>query len=418
VAAVFVFASSSLASVATSGSPPDSISWPVGTVVLPFEDLEGAILVSATVTQEKRDTTGTFVLDTGAGYLGLDHGLALELGIGSEGGSSELALSRIPLSRIQMGDLSIDQAQVMTFDADVVRTVLDRPIIGLIGHELFRDRALWIDYSSKRVALIPSRGEEGTAAPVSPIPLSAAAVALPFRLSHGGKVLVRARVSPRNGRATGWLTFAFDTGSTKCALLVHAKDDVTAGWRPALQGLESPTLMGRAVSSMVRAARFEAVGISDGASPVALPDVDVLVVHGPLGGELSRVAGEKISGLLGYSFLRRFRVLCDYPRRVLWLDPDPHFREDRPYEHSHAGLQLERRAGLVRVMSVAKPSPADRAGIRPGDHLVAIDRVSTSNGSLPDLGRLMEGKPGSIVSLTIRRGGHDTTYRLRRRLLL
>ena len=108
----------------------------------------------------------------------------------------------------------------------------------------------------------------------------------------------------------------------------------------------------------------------------------------------------------------------DYPNRVLWLDPAAGFREDRPYEHSHLGLQLERRDGAVRVMSVAKPSPAERAGIRPGDEVITIDRVAAAQASLLKLDRLMEGQPGTELSLTIRRGEHEMSYRLRRQRLL
>ena len=146
--------------------------------------------------------------------------------------------------------------------------------------------------------------------------------------------------------------------------------------------------------------------------------MDVLLVDSPLGRELSRVAGETVSGLLGYSFLRRFRVVCDYPHRVLWLDPLADFRDDRPFEHSHAGIQLVREGGLIRVMAVARPSPAQRAGIRSGDEIVTIDRVHAAEASLSDLARLMEGKPGTVFSVTIRRGARETPYRLRRQRLL
>src|SRR5262245_49899424 len=50
--------------------PPDQIRWPEGTTRVPFEDVEGVSLLEATATGVSgRDTTGAFVLDTGAGFI-------------------------------------------------------------------------------------------------------------------------------------------------------------------------------------------------------------------------------------------------------------------------------------------------------------------------------------------------------------
>lgn len=418
------------AASAKLGPTFQEIRWPAGTTVASFEDLDGVTLLQASVTgSDGRDTSGVFVLDTGAGYLALDEPLAAQLGIAARHSNGQIEFTPTPLPRFRLGDLDVQQAQTLIFDAEVIRNVIDRPVLGLFGQQPMNDRALWLDYQAKRIALVPASG------PVSGSPLvasrsivsslvSPSAIALPFRIAAGGKVLLKVRVVPRQGVPSGWRTFVFDTGATKCALFVSGEGaaDRTAGWRPAIHALETPTLLGRSSASLIRAARVEVKGTAgEGArkDPVAAAlDVDVLLVDSPLGQELSRAAGETVSGLLGYSFLRRFRVVCDYPHRVLWLDPVVGFRDDHPYEHSHAGIQLERRDGGVRVMSVARPSPAERAGIRPGDEVIEIDRVHAAEASLTDLGHLMEGKPGTMISLTIRRGESETSYRLRRQRLL
>jgi hypothetical protein len=35
---------------------------------------------------------------------------------------------------------------------------------------------------------------------------------------------------------------------------------------------------------------------------------------------LSQVTGAKIAGIVGYTFLKRFRETIDYPKAVLWLE--------------------------------------------------------------------------------------------------
>jgi hypothetical protein len=433
---------------AGASSIPPAKRWPEGSVQLPFEDLDGVTLLEATATGiQGRDTSGVFVLDTGAGYIALDEPLAIALGITAEPRAGQIDFTDSPLPRLRLGDLDLAQVQSLTFDAGVIRSVIDRPVLGLIGQQPMNDRALWIDYQAKRLALVPVAAEDSSSPAASRRTLAsllpASAIAIPFRMVAGGKVLIEARVVPRQGTPSKWRTFVFDTGATKCAVFVSREDslDGAARWQPSIHALETPTLLGRSAASLIRAAHVEVRGtrasgdavLSTGAQRASkpsdhparmtsaravAPDVDVLLVDSPLGKELSRVAGEKVSGLLGYSFLRRFRIVCDYPHRILWLDPVVGFRDDRPFEHSHAGIQLERQDGAVRVMSVARPSPAERAGIQPGDEVIEIDRVHAAEASLSDLGRRMEGRPGTLFSLTIRRGEHETSYRLRRQRLL
>jgi len=416
-AAITLVSCASRVTAAPAGLDTTSIHWPDGTEIAAFENLDGIVLLNITTTGvDGRDTTGAFALDTGAGYLALDRPLAAWLGIADSSLSEPIAIAQRPLPRLRLGDLTMDQVSpVITFDAAVLRRVTDRPVLGLWGQRLMKDRILWIDYATGRMALIPAGEPSGGGDPSRPAGglVSGAAFPVRFRLTEDGKILLRARIFPRIGRPTPARVFALDTGASKCVLFGRAADSLGGGadWRPALRGLLAPTLVGNSPARLVRASRVEVEG-------VRAPDVDVLIVDSPLAEALGRVAGEPIHGLLGYSFLRRFRIAIDYPHGVLWLDPNPRFRDDRPYEHSHAGLQLDREAGTVRVAAVAEPSPAERAGIHVGDEIVSVDSLPAASSNLPELGRLMEGRPGSVLVVTIRRGGHETTYRLRRRRLL
>ena len=61
-----------------SASPPPSIldQLAAGAIEVPIENLEGVVLVRATLRGPSgRDTTGLLVVDTGAGFLGVDDGL-------------------------------------------------------------------------------------------------------------------------------------------------------------------------------------------------------------------------------------------------------------------------------------------------------------------------------------------------------
>src|SRR5205085_1909824 len=144
-----------------SGTAIDSSAprrWPDGTRVLEFENLEGVILLQATLHGSGgRDTTGLLVLDTGAGYLALDDDLAIELGVAkAKRDEQRVELASGALRRLEIGGMQIDQVTpILTVDLDIVRRVTDRPVLGLLGQKLFSNYALSMDYQRNLVALIP-----------------------------------------------------------------------------------------------------------------------------------------------------------------------------------------------------------------------------------------------------------------------
>ena len=430
----------------SAGPTADRIQWPDGTVALPFENLEGVILVRATVYGSSspgldgpnagssapralagRDTTGWFAIDTGAGFLALDSQLALDLGVLDRLPPRSIDIAARPLPRLVVGDLTVDQvAPILIFESRLLSRVTDRPVLGLIGYGLIRDRALWIDYREQQLALVPSGAaadrDDPTAVGASRRllsgTLSGAAVPVRFRMTEDGKVLLRVRVTPTHGGGTTpWLNLALDTGASKCTLFEDVVEPVanSAGWRPEIHGLAAPTLLAASPARLCRVKRVEVRGVAGTAEAA---QVEVALIRNPLAQELETLAGEPVHGLLGYSFLKRFRVACDYPRRVLWLDPIRAFHDGDADQHAQVGLQFERSQGGVHIVAVIDGSPAARAGIQPGDELVSVDGQAVSGVGAAQLGRRLEGVPGSTVTLTTRRGKLEQTHHLRRRRLL
>ena len=108
------------------------------------------------------------------------------------------------------------------------------------------------------------------------------------------------------------------------------------------------------------------------------------------------------------------------------LDPDSAYldaAQAKAYEKSEpagsgrTGLELTRQYYL-RVVAARDGSPAAKAGLRPGDYVRAIDGQSTRDVSVYEGMRLLSGKPGTKVKLTVLRGNaaepHDVDLRPRR----
>jgi carboxyl-terminal processing protease len=79
------------------------------------------------------------------------------------------------------------------------------------------------------------------------------------------------------------------------------------------------------------------------------------------------------------------------------------FQSDTEGRFAGIGVEVDFRGEDVVVLAPIEGSPAARAGIHSGDHILAIDSQSVRGKSAEELVRRMRGKPGSRVVLTVRR---------------
>ena len=89
----------------------------------------------------------------------------------------------------------------------------------------------------------------------------------------------------------------------------------------------------------------------------------------------------------------------------VFLPPEDYRRlkADTQGEFTGVGIEVEIRDGWITVVSPLEGSPAHRAGLKTGDRLVAIDGKPTKDVTMHRAVRLMRGKPGTRVRLTVRR---------------
>lgn len=71
------------------------------------------------------------------------------------------------------------------------------------------------------------------------------------------------------------------------------------------------------------------------------------------------------------------------------------------------GIEISAAEGGIRIVAPIEDTPAWRAGVKAGDIIIKIDDQLTRDMSLPEAVKLMRGKPGTSILLTIfRKGGH------------
>lgn len=59
----------------------------------------------------------------------------------------------------------------------------------------------------------------------------------------------------------------------------------------------------------------------------------------------------------------------------------------------------------VTITELYKDQPADKAGLRPGDQVIAVDGQNAKGKSMSDFNQIIRGAPGSTVVLTVKRPG-------------
>lgn len=83
------------------------------------------------------------------------------------------------------------------------------------------------------------------------------------------------------------------------------------------------------------------------------------------------------------------------------------FQEDTEGRFGGIGVEVDFSTDVVTVIAPIEGSPAQRAGILPGDRIVAIDGSPVQRKSPEGLVRQMRGTPGTRVTLTVRRPERD-----------
>ncbi|HVU03754.1 MAG TPA: S41 family peptidase [Polyangiaceae bacterium] len=90
-----------------------------------------------------------------------------------------------------------------------------------------------------------------------------------------------------------------------------------------------------------------------------------------------------------------------------YLPPEDYriFDADTRGEFGGIGVEVDFQNETVVVIAPIEGSPAERAGIRSGDHIVAIDGSPVRGRPMQELVRRMRGKPGSRVVVSVERPG-------------
>src|SRR5712692_4345984 len=332
-----------------------------------------------------------FLLDTGAAASYLDVQRAKSLGLMGQGNSVKSVSISFPGVRLLNQNFSIRSLGFSAYDGHTID--------GMLGYDCINRLVVEIDYASRTVNLYePQNYKYSGSGEIIPL--------IMLEDDSGGKVpLVRVRImqlgrAPIKGRLIADLALrpaiTFNTPFVEAnKLLQPPQKTIQAVLGAGAMLRESRQPIGRLPN--IQLGRFTIQ------SPVAIFFQDKQGV----------LASPEFDGVIGSEILRRFKVIFDYSRQRMILEPNRYFSES--YEHDMSGMLLVVEGKGFRVKQVINHSAATAAGLREGDLITTVN--GRADLTLEQL-RLMFMREGRSYLFSIKRGEQQIQRKIKMRRLI
>jgi hypothetical protein len=108
-----------------------------------------------------------------------------------------------------------------------------------------------------------------------------------------------------------------------------------------------------------------------------------------------------LAGLVGNDLLRRFNLILNYERKDIYMIPNSHYKEQ--FDYSYTGLGMYVVEGEIQVVDIMPESPAEQAGFKPGDVIMAVANNFSNN--IQTYKNLMQTPGEKLKILVLRQSG-------------
>ena len=354
-----------------------------GVARIPFRYAEGHVWVQVSLDGA---APANFILDTGASGTAVDRGYAQTLGLRTEGdataegvaGEGDLGFAGVGALRLLSPDggdgIETRDLRVGVLELQDGLSSLDWDRAdGLLGYDVLSRFVVELDFDHHLLTLYDP----------STFRYAGGGAGLPMTL-QGNVPTVDLTL---NGTCTG--RFMVDVGNATVLSVNSAQVDRCHLFGPNRKDVEYW------------------VGGIGGALPESVCRLDSLQLGpygwaGPVAGltthHLGMAGDTDTQGNIGTTVLDRFRCTFDYARDTLWLEPGARYRE--PDAFTRSGLWVTRYEGAVMVVGVVRRSPAEEAGFKVRDVLVAVNGVPIERWTPQELDRVLtHGAAGSVVKI-------------------
>ena len=262
--------------------------------LVPFHLERGMIQVEAALD----GTIGYYILDTGAPYLVLNQKpTTADSPFNGQSCVSDVEVGWTEVDAFEWAGRTFQAMEAVVVDLMHLNDYSSRPIKGLIGYELLKDRALVLDYTKERLALIDS---EQIQLESFQTPLAQLSLEL-----EGHLPIIEVQINGRTfrfGIDTGAAANLIDTSTLQQLMGANIEQLPTE----ELQGLDQSV-------QRVQVIRIEEFWIDQQAVSDRFLVTDL--------SHVKQEGGLQLDGLLGTTFLQQFISCINYPEKRLSLWP-------------------------------------------------------------------------------------------------
>ena len=243
-----------------------------------------------------------FILDTGAGTSLLSSDLAKQLDvkvIGSKEGHSageKVSVSLAKIDFLAVGGIKLSDVDVGIVDLATIGKTIGAKIDGDLGYNFLKHFRVSIDYRDCEIRLDDPKRVESLS--------RSAKTEIPIRLASPAKPLILVDVHA-NGR--GPFQFAIDTGTSTTAIAPELAKQLGVESSPVGPGTTGGASVDFSAGSLPS---FQLGGAKIDNMAVVVADFFTM---------LNAAIGAKLDGIVGYNFLRNYKVVIDYPGETLTL---------------------------------------------------------------------------------------------------
>ena len=325
-------------------------------VRIPAELSDGLILVQGRVNDSE---PAWFAFDTGATINVLDEAFARQIGLDLSDRTKDERSGRESVRAhglaLRLGGLELIGQTAHVMNLTELELFFGRSFAGIFGYELLRHAVVELDYAG-RALVVHQPGAFVYAGPGKTVPLEVV----------GKWPILSARLE-QEGQASVEDKLILDSGSVSALSLM-------------VGGLASRTVdvpvsagIGGVGAGNARVGRISALTLG----PFTFRNPVVMFPPAAATEDpdyLSKAISSTGIGLVGAPVCSRFRLVFDYPGRLLLMEPAAGI--DAPFEFDMSGailMSASLQFDAFRVLAVIKDSPAWQAGLETGDTIVAID---------------------------------------------
>jgi hypothetical protein len=276
---------------------------------------------------------------------------------------------------------------LLVLDKDLLelRNNLGIDVHGILGYELFSRFIIKIDYKKKIMTLYaPDKFKPGKKFQEVPMAIEDTK---PF-------ILTPITIDSKNMLTAKLLV---DTGASHGLMLEPTSDK-----RIVVPTDQVSTILGRGLGGIItgKIGRVETIELAKYKINQALtnfPDTNSYL-------DTLKHSLTFRNGSIGGEILSRFTVVFNYPHGKLYLKKNSDFK--KPFYLNLSGIDLKAkgsRLNVFEIVDVRSLSAAEKAGVKEGDILVAINGYLTTDLQLNQINALLNSAPGKRVRLEIER---------------